>query len=87
MSNRTRGEIEAENALLREAVLEFHWMAQRYADGRMTYVTSLFNEVVRKLLAANIPLQHLGVGSNLFARDGMGRAYDGLTDEEAADGQ
>ena len=60
----------------------FHWMARRYADGRMSYATSLFNECVRSLLAMGIELNPTQDGT-IWARDSMGRAYDKLTDEEA----
>lgn len=60
---------------------EFHWMARRYADGRRTYATGLFNEMVRDILRLGISLQgHDGI---IWARDGQGRLYDHLSPREA----
>lgn len=70
---------------LRRIAADFHWMARRYADGRSSYVTGLFNDHTRALLAMGVELNPTGDGT-IWARDAMGRAYDGLTDEEAAQG-
>jgi hypothetical protein len=64
---------------LEKAVRCFHWMARRYADGRASYAPGSFNDHVRKLISAGIKLE-----TPLYARDGMGRAYDGLNDEDVA---
>lgn len=64
------------------SIMSLHWMARRYADGRSSYSPGLFNAVTRKLLAAGAELKR-----PLFARDGMGRRYDGLTDEQAAEAE
>lgn len=77
---------EDENATLRAIARDLHWMARRYADGRMTYATRLFNDHTRTLLALGVPLNPTG-DSTVWARDGMGRAYDHLTDDEAAQGR
>jgi hypothetical protein len=74
--------LRAENAALSVAVAELHWMARRYCDGRMSASVSLFNQLVRELLAAGCALHE-----PRFARDGMGRSFDGLTDEEASAAQ
>jgi len=62
-----------------QAVHDLHWMARRYADGRCSYAPGMFNGRVRDLMAAGFEL-----GQPLFARDGMGRAFDGLTEDEVA---
>lgn len=62
---------------VRMAILDLHWMARRYADGRCSYAPTLLNRRVRDLLAFGYELK-----SPLFARDGMGRLYDGLSDDE-----
>lgn len=67
---------------LKRMATELHWMARRYCDGRMSTAPCSFNELVRGLLASGVSL-----GEPLFARDGMGRPYDGLTDAEAAAAQ
>lgn len=54
-------------------------MAQRYCDGRQTAAVSLFNEITRRLLDAGVELDSFP----LYARDGMGRGYDELTEEQA----
>jgi hypothetical protein len=66
-------------ANIKNAVRDIHWMARRYADGRCSYAPGMFNGRVRDLMAAGFEL-----GQPLFARDGMGRAFDGLTEEEVA---
>lgn len=68
-----------------EDLKNLHWMARRYADGRQTVATSLFNEITRRLLAANISLG--GADGTPWARDAGGRRYDGLTEKEAAMGR
>lgn len=67
---------------LLEIIIDFHWMARRYADGRRTYSTGLFNDHTRVLQSMEVPLHTTGDNA-LFARDGMGRAYDKLSQEEA----
>lgn len=76
--------LEWENAALRHIASDLHWMARRYADGRQSYATSLFNEHVRALL-------RMGVTFNIsdkiiWARDVQGRNLDGLSEEEATEG-
>jgi hypothetical protein len=75
----------AENEMLRQVAMDLHWMARRYADGRQTYATSLFNDHTRALLKAGVKLNPTGDGT-LWARDGAGRSCDHLSDEEAAMG-
>jgi hypothetical protein len=67
--------------VLEQAVIELHWMARRYADKRSSYVTRIFNNITRKLLWIGV---ELGEQEGYFARDGMGREFDGLTSEEVA---
>lgn len=71
--------------VLRNVVVDLHWMARRYVDGRQSYATGLFNEHTRALVALGIPLNPTGDGT-IWARDGGGRGFDGLTDAEAAEG-
>ena len=65
-----------------EIVIDFHWMARRYSDGRMSYVTGLFNDHTRALELMGISLNETADGT-VFAQDGMGRVYDGLDDSHA----
>jgi hypothetical protein len=66
-------------------VIDFHWMARRYANGRNSYVTKLFNDYTKELLKMGFTLNST-VDKTIFAKDSMGRNYDGLTDREATDG-
>lgn len=68
-------------AALQEVIQDIHWMARRYADGRMSYSTKMFNDAIRKAIDNGVELRE--VDGTSFARDGMGRAFDGLTEEEA----
>lgn len=77
--------LEAENAALRAIAMDLHWMARRYADGRSSYATRLFNENTRAMLRMEMKLNPTGDGI-IWARDEMGRSYDGLSDEEAISG-
>ena len=70
---------------LENIVKDLHWAARRYGDGRMSYFTSLCNERTRQLLSLGVELNYTGDGT-IWCRDAMGRRYDGLTDEEAAQG-
>lgn len=63
-------------------LMSLHWMARRYADGRSSYSPGLFNDIARKLLAAGVELK-----TPHFARDGMGRRFDGLTDEQVKEAE
>jgi hypothetical protein len=64
-----------------EIVTNFHWAARRYFDNRMTYGPSMFNSYVKDLLQMNITLNPTAHGT-LYARDGMGWRYSGLSKEE-----
>jgi hypothetical protein len=88
VSRRTKAEVENENGILRLAILDCWWMARRYADGRMTYATSTYNDHTRKLIALGLPLREDPLANGtVWARDGMGRAFDKLTDAEAAEAE
>lgn len=69
-----------------EDLKSLHWMARRYADGRQSYATSLFNEITRRLLADKIKLGG-AIDGTPWARDAGGRKFDGLTEKEAAMGR
>lgn len=74
-----------ENRVLRKALRDTLWMARRYADHRCTYTPSLYNNAVRALEAIGFCVEVDKTVNTKWARDGMGRAFDGLTDEEAAE--
>lgn len=73
-------------AALERIVIDFHWVARRYCDGRTSYVTGLFNDHTRTLLAMGLELNPTADGT-IWAHDSMGGAFDGLTPEEAAMGR
>lgn len=65
-------------------IQHLHWMARRYVDGRQSYATSVFNDCVREAIRLGIELRH--PDKTVWAKDAMGRRYDGLSDSEAIDG-
>ena len=67
---------------LLEIVIDFHWMARRYCDGRMSVAAPIFNDHTRVLQSMEVELNPTGDGV-LFAQDGMGRQYDRLDDSQA----
>lgn len=77
--------LQADIEQLKYIARELHWMARRYADGRQSYVTGNFNLATRALLELGVQLNSTG-DKTIWARDAAGRAFDGLTDEEAAMG-
>ena len=66
----------------RRIVIDLHWMARRYADGRQSYAPGLFNEHTREAIRLGVELNPTADGT-VWARDGDGRACDHLTDVEA----
>jgi hypothetical protein len=75
-----------QNETLKNICKDLHWMARRYADGRQSYATSLFNQHTQSLLDLGMELGPNSDGT-IWARDAMGRKYDGLSEEQAASGQ
>ena len=59
-------------------------MARRYADHRSSCVGSIFNDHTRTLLKLGVELNTCD--DIIWARDGMGRPYDGLSEAEATPG-
>lgn len=79
-------ELEIKLDMLKKIVAFMHGYARRYCDGRMSCVTSQFNEYTKQLLELGVELQ-VGADGTIWARDGMGRAYDGLTRDQAEQGE
>lgn len=75
---------QARAEALEEIVILLHWTSRRYCSGRSSYIPHAFNAATRALLALGVRLTP--ADGTLWARDGMGRAYDGLSDAEAAEG-
>lgn len=71
--------LERENARLKYILKETLWMARRYADGRMSYAVSQFNEAIHELDALGLANLHEGDSAEdgkRFADDGMFGRYD-----------
>lgn len=77
---------EKQIARLKKIAVEFQWMARRYADGRKTSVALTCNECTRDMIAMGIQPKCSSLDEIIWARDGGGRAFDGLTEEEATPG-
>lgn len=79
-----RKQLEKELDLMTKMTVDLQWMARRYADGRSTYVTSWFNQITQYLNKKHLYLNPCdGI---IWARDGMGRHYDHLTEAQATTG-
>lgn len=70
--------------ILKQKVKFFQALARRYCDGRQTYIASQFNQETKELLQMGIDLDT--IDGIVWARDGGGRAYDGLSDESCIPG-
>ena len=71
--------LEKENEVLRHIVENTLWMARRYADGRMSYAPSMFNQAVTKLIEIGQGDLFKGdpaEGGKRYADDGMLGKYD-----------
>ena len=76
--------LEFENLALRHDLEEVMWMARRYADGRQTYAVNMYNEIALNCLRIGIKLNTCdGI---VWARDGGGREFDGLSEARAIPG-
>lgn len=79
------GEVPAPAGVtLAQAAATIAFYARRYAHNRGTYATSMYNAAARTLstqvdLGANI-----AVDGTIYAADGMGSGFDGLTNAERA---
>lgn len=85
LARRTLHEALDEIGTLRRIAVDLHWMARRYAEGRSSYATSLFNDHTRTLLRFGIEPNIHGDGTP-WARDAMGPGYSALSAEEYAQG-
>lgn len=72
--------LEQENETLRRIISEIWWMARRYADGRQSYAASMFNDNIKLAKSLGVVLRESD--GTIFARDGMGYRYSGITEEE-----
>lgn len=78
-------QLRAENAALRNIAVDLHWMARRYADERRSVAPGIFNDAVRALLAMGVKLNP-SADNIIWARNGMGRQFDRLTEAQATPG-
>jgi hypothetical protein len=82
-SSEEANRLREENDQLRTICSDLHWMARRYADGRMTGAPAVVNACTRQLLELGL----FTLRGPLYARDGMGRNFDRLTDAQAAEAE
>lgn len=80
-----RASLEEENTRLKRICADLQWMAKRYADGRQTYATGMLNDATRELISMGVKLNPCGE-EIIWARDGGGRGFDGLSSQEATPG-
>ena len=73
-----------EDKILRKAVVELAFWARRYCDGRQTYAVRSYNELIESLLEIGIDFDT--TDGIIWARDGGGRDFDGLTEDQAKPG-
>jgi hypothetical protein len=66
-----------------EMLKDLLWMARRYADGRMSYASGSYNRIAKWAHSQGIEPDYSD--GTPFARDGMGRAYDELSEGEASE--
>lgn len=78
-------QMETVESRLKAIITDLHWMARRYADGRTSYATGLFNDRTRECLSLGIPLNPTG-DQTIWASDSMGHAFDGLSNAEGTPG-
>lgn len=63
---------------LESIILDTHWMARRYADGRKSYAPDMFNRAMDRALALELPLKpDTALGATYYA------TYDGNLSEIA----
>lgn len=69
---------------LESIILDIHWMARRYADGRMTYAPDKFNRAMIKAITLGIPLKKdiIVHPPSIFAQDGDERCRKDLSKGE-----
>lgn len=77
-------QLKSENEALRHIITEIHYMSQRYADGRRTFAASIHNDATKTCLRLGIDLP--SVDGIIWARDGGGRSFDHLSEEQSTPG-
>lgn len=77
-------QLRLQNDALRKIAADLQWMARRYADDRSTYACGIVNDATRYLLEIGVELYTSD--RIVWARDGMGRRYDRLTEAQATPG-
>lgn len=56
---------------LESVILDIHWMARRYADGRLSYAPNMFNRAIQKALDLGLPLKEdTALKATYFAKEG-----------------
>lgn len=77
--------LQAENNALRKIAADLQCMARRYADERRSVAPVIVNDATRYLLRIGVKLNPTA-DQIIWARDGMGRRFDKLTEEQATPG-
>ena len=73
-----KSKIDIEVEELENIIKDLHHWARRYCDCRMTSVAYEFNKHTKRLIELGLELDN--VDGSIYARDGMGRKFDGLTE-------
>jgi hypothetical protein len=63
---------------LESIIIDIHWMARRYADGRQTYAVEMFNDAVRLALGLGMEIKRDPIADSCFAQDGDPRISKGV---------
>jgi hypothetical protein len=74
------------NRLLKMALRDMHPIARRYADNNPWHLAKIFNNHTKILLELGIKIMPNSSDGTIWARDPDGREFDGLTDEQAKQG-
>ena len=81
----TMKQLKTENAVLRTMLTDLQIMAKRYADGRMSMACSTVNSHTQTMLDFGITVNP-GAEQIIWALDGSGRIFDGLTEAQVTPG-
>ena len=76
-----------ENRAIKMALRDMHPMARRYADNNPNHISKQFNTHSRTLLRLGVQILPSMNDQTIWARDPDGRKWDGLSVEEAKQGE
>ena len=55
---------------LETIILDMWWMARRYADGRMSYAPSMYNDAIDLAVKLGVPIKDDPIAKSYHAKDG-----------------